>query len=131
MPRTYRAYEFTDDTPYVGRTAQIKEYLDSKFANIDIDTEKVDRTIRHSVHESLKDVDCQFCGVHKHIECAKNEIIENQGGCGGCCEMATKQDIQEAVAAINAHTDSKFDEVDIPGEFADLNELVQQIVNRG
>lgn len=135
MPRTYRAYEYDEGmTPYVGRTKQMKDYLDKKFAGVDVDTDKIDATIRVSVHESMDGINCQFCGVHNHIERAKNEIINNcDGDGGGCpcnCNLATKDDIQQAVSAINTHTDYRFDEIDFPTQFADINELVRQS-NRG
>lgn len=128
MPRTYRPYEYDYDTPYKGRTNQIEDYLDKKLSNISVDPVLIRRTIESSVHDSLGDIDCKFCSVHNHIERAKNEIIENENT--ECtCHLATKEDIANAVNQINMHTDEKFDEIDFPTQFADLNQLIANLNN--
>ena len=131
MPRTYRPYEYNYDTPYIGRTGVIENYLDKKFSSISIDTDEVKEVIETSVHDSLGNIDCKFCSVHNHIERAKNEIIENEnGGGGGCtCNLATKEDIANAVTQINSHTDEKFDEIDFLSHFSDLNQQIANLNN--
>lgn len=129
MPRTYRPYEYDYDTPYIGRTGVIESYLDKKFANISIDEDEVRCVINSAVHDSLGDIDCKFCSVHNHIERAKNEIIDSEHGGGCMCNLATKQDVANAVAQINAHTDEKFDEINFEQEFADLNAQLANLNN--
>ena len=141
MPRTYRPYEYDYDTPYVGRTEVIENYLDKKLSSIDIDTDLIKNTIETSVHDSLGNIDCKFCSVHHHIERAKDEIIEDDHHhCGCTCNLATKEDIANAVTAINTHTDDaavainthideKFDEIDFEQQFANLNEIVARLNN--
>lgn len=126
MPRTYRPYEYDYDTPYIGRTEVIEAYLDKKLSNVSVDTNLIRNTIKCSVHESLSDVDCQFCSVHKHIDRAKDEIINHEPG--GCmCHLATKEDVANAVVQINTHTDEKFQEVDFEQQFMNLNEQLARL----
>lgn len=126
MPKTYRTYDYDDNAPYVGRVTIIENYLDKKLSSISIDDEKITNTIEASITESLGDINCKFHSVHHHIEDAKNEIIENQGG--GCmCNIATKKDIADAVKNINTHVDEKFNEVDFLKQFSDLNEQIAGI----
>jgi len=130
MPRTYRPYEYDYETPYIGRTGVIESYLDKKFNNItvNIDEEKVKTVIEDAVQDSLGNIDCKFCSVHKHIDTAKDEIISHEPG--GCmCHLATKQDIANAVEQINAHTDEKFDEINFEEEFENLNEQIANLHN--
>jgi hypothetical protein len=128
MPRTYRPYEYDYDSAYVGRTGVIENYLDKKFSNISIDKNEIKETIESSVHDSLGNIDCKFCSVHNHIEKAKNEIISSETG--GCtCNLATKEDIANAVAQINTHTDEKFDEIDFDRQFSDLNQQIANLNN--
>jgi len=128
MPRTYRPYEYDYDTSYVGRTGVIENYLDKKFSGISIDKNEIKETIETSVHDSLGNIDCKFCSVHNHIEKAKNEIIS--GGSSGCtCNLATKEDVANAVTQINAHTDEKFNEIDFMQQFSDLNQQIANLNN--
>ena len=128
MPRTYRPYEYDYDSAYVGRTGVIENYLDKKFSNISVDKNEIRETIESSVHDSLGNIDCKFCSVHNHIERAKDEIIN--AGTGGCtCNLATKEDIANAVAQINTHTDEKFDEIDFDRQFSDLNQQIANLNN--
>lgn len=128
MPRTYRPYEYDYDSAYVGRTGVIENYLDKKFSNISIDKNEIKETIESSVHDSLSNIDCKFCSVHNHIEKAKDEIISSETG--GCtCNLATKEDIANAVAQINTHTDEKFDEIDFDRQFSDLNQQIANLNN--
>jgi len=128
MPRTYRPYEYDYDSAYVGRTGVIENYLDKKFSNISIDKNEIKETIESSVHDSLGNIDCKFCSVHNHIEKAKDEIISSETG--GCtCNLATKEDIANAVAQINTHTDEKFDEIDFDRQFSDLNQQIANLNN--
>lgn len=128
MPRTYRPYEYDYESSYVGRTGVIENYLDKKFSSISIDTNEIKETIETSVHDSLGNIDCKFCSVHSHIDRAKDEIINSE--IGGCtCNLATKQDIENAVAQINTHTDEKFDEIDFNRQFADLNQQIANLNN--
>ena len=128
MPRTYRPYEYNYDTSYVGRAGVIENYLDKKFAGISVDKNEIKETIETSVSESLGNIDCKFCSVHNHIERAKNEIIENTGS--GCtCNLATKEDVANAVTQINTHVDEKFNEVDFLKQFSDLNQQIAGINN--
>lgn len=128
MPRTYRPYEYDYDVPYIGRTGVIENYLDKKFAGISVDKDEIKETIETSVTESLGNIDCKFCSVHNHIDRAKNEIINNsESGC--TCNLATKEDVTNAVTQINAHVDEKFDEVDFLRQFSDLNQQIAAINN--
>lgn len=128
MAKTLRPYEYDYDTSYNGRTEVIKGYLDKKFAGIDVDTEGIKDTIEHTIDKSLGNIDCKFYSVHNHIEKAKDQIINSQGGSPGCCcELATKADIDNAVCRINSHVDEKFDEVDFIKQFSDLNEQVRKL----
>jgi len=128
MPRTYRPYEYDYDTPYYGRTTVIENYLNKKFSEISVDPDEIREVIESSVSESLGDVDCKFCSVHHHIERAKNEIIEHEG-CGCNCNLATKEDIANAVTQINTHTDEKFNDVDFLSHFEDLNQKLANLNN--
>lgn len=128
MPRTYRPYEYDYDTAYVGRTGVIENYLDKKFAGISIDKKEIRETIETSVEKSLGNIDCKFCSVHNHIEKAKNEIID-KGSSGCTCNLATKEDVANAVTQINTHVDEKFNEVDFLKQFSDLNQQIAGINN--
>lgn len=128
MSRTYRPYEYDYDTSYVGRTGVIENYLDKKFSSIDIDKKEIKETIETSVHDSLGDIDCKFCSVHNHIERAKNEIID-EGSSKCTCNLATKDDVTNAVTQINTHTDEKFNEVNFMKQFSDLNQQIANLNN--
>ena len=131
MPHTYRPYDLDYDTPFVSCKEAMKGYFDKKFDNITIDDKKIECVIRHSVRESMCDMNYQFCGVHKHIDDAKHEIIHDchRGPCGEgaeCtstpCECITKDDVREVVREV---IDYKFDEVNFPEEFINLNEEIR------
>lgn len=130
MPKTYRPYDYNYDTPYIGRTSVIENYLDKKFGNISIDKRELRHVIKSSVEESLGDVDCQFCSIHNHIERAKNEIINHEPcNCMDLSNLATKSDIENAIVRINEHTTEKFDELDFDEQFQDLNQLIANMNN--
>lgn len=112
---SYKRYDYDTDTGLITKTEQIKDYLDEKLSNISVDTDLIQTTIETSIDKSMDKIDCQFKAVNCHIENAKNEIINNS--CGTCtCNLATKEDIKNAVCQINQHTDEVF---------SDLNEQVK------
>lgn len=127
----YKRYDFDSDTPLITRDEQIQQYLDSKFASIDgVDESRVETVISNTIEKSLSDIDKDFCKVHHHIDCAKDSIEKtvidySDGGCH--CHLATKEDVCNAVRAVNKHTDSKFEEIDFPLEFANLNEQIKNL----
>ena len=128
MKQGYRRYVYKSDVGLIGRAEQIKEYLDEKFSNVSVDTDLIETTIENTINTSIDKVNCGICGINNHIECAKNEIINNMGTCKPCvCNLATKEDVQNAVKEVNAHTDEKFDEVDFIKQFSDLNEQIKNV----
>lgn len=67
--------------------------------------------IKEAVTESIEPLDGRFDEINANIENAKNEILENEGdsgGCCGCCKLATKADIQNAVNEIKNDINDKF-----------------------
>jgi outer membrane protein assembly factor BamA len=70
----YRRYSFYDDTNLIPRELQWKYYFDSKFADIDIDTEEIKETVEVTINEGL---DNKFPEIHEHIDSAKEEIAED------------------------------------------------------
>ena len=125
MRQGYRRYGYKSDVGLIGRTEQIEDYLDEKFSGVSVDTELIERTIENSMDKSMVRIDRNFCNTNAHIECAKNEIINNMGNQPCTCNLATKEDVRNAIKEINDHTDEKFDEVDFLKQFSDLNEQIR------
>lgn len=128
MPHTYRPYDYTSgDIPLITRMEQFKEILSGE---ITVDVDKT--TIKEAVSEGLGDINCQFCSVHNHIDRAKEKIIDKIEENKPCmCNLATKEDVANAVTKINKHTDEKFDEIDFLSQFENLNEKVSSLKNNG
>lgn len=125
-----REYGYLDQIPLSSRCEQIKDYLDKKIG----DTSEIKEVIKETITDSMSDYDERFCHTNCHIERAKKEIIHKieEGGSGGgcCCNLATKEDISNAIEEINEHTDSKFDEINFKQEFSDLNQQVREIKDK-
>lgn len=130
----YRAYGFREDNTLISRMEQFEDYMDKKFSGIVVDNSGIDEVVKESVEEavreSLANIDCKFGSVHKHIDCAEQNIIksvEDNSKEICTCHMATKEDICHAVNRINHHIDEKFDEVDFLKQFSDLNEEIRNL----
>lgn len=110
----YRGWKFRDKVPLIPRDQQWKNYFDGKFGDIDIDIDsnEIKETIENTLNSSL---DCKFCGVHNHIEEAKEHL---------CCDIChAKKDIKE-------HIDNKFDEINFEEQFSNLNEQAETIIQK-
>lgn len=126
-----REYGYFDQIPLSSRCEQIKDYLDKKIG----DVSDIREVIKDTITDSMSDYDEKFCHTNCHIERAKKEIIHKIDDCGHCdsgccCELATKEDISNAIEEINEHTDCKFDEINFKQEFHDLNEQIREINNK-
>lgn len=81
MINDIRIYNYDDNEPLITRMTQIKQYLDGKFAHIDVDVD--------------------LSGVKKDIRDSKNEIIEKIETSKPSTEnLATKEDIAKSEEAI-------------------------------
>lgn len=131
----YKEYGFNDKVPLIDKCSQMYNYFESKFNGIgSVDTQLIETTIENTIDNSMNEVNCKLCGINRHIEDAKQEIIEEvhnidiETPC--MCNIATKDDIRKAVEDINTHTDEKFKEIDFEKEFGDLNQQVLEIINK-
>lgn len=122
--QNYKRYDYNSDVGIVTRDEQIKEYLDKKFSSIDVDV-NVDMS---GVEEKIEKLEHGLGKTNCHIECAKNEIINNSSCCSPCqTNTITKDDITNAINEINSHTDDKFNEIDFEKQFSDLNEQIKNL----
>lgn len=108
----YRRYKFFDKVPLISCKDQMKEYFDSKFGNISVDTNEVKEVIENTLDKGL---DCKLNKVHKHIEDAKEHLC-----CDICC---SKNDIKK-------HIDDKIDPIHFQEQFSNLNEQVDLILQK-
>ena len=88
----------------------------------------IESTVKESVSESLQDIDEQFDKVNSNIHTAEaniiHEIIENKP----ClCNLATKQDIADAVEEINTHTTRELESYNVNEQSTNLNEEIRKI----
>ena len=105
----YRGWRFRDKVPLIPRDQQWFSYFDTKFANINVDSNEIKQTIKCTLEGEL-------CHVHQHIDEAK---------CHLCCK------INSAKNCINQHIDEKIEPiVHFEENFSDLNEQVQQILDK-
>ncbi|MBP5456803.1 MAG: hypothetical protein J6Y37_09900 [Paludibacteraceae bacterium] len=111
MPATYRPYGFCDDAPYNSRMSIFMKYM--KNGDCACDEDDIKETITTAVESSLSGVNDEFARLHNHIDCAKCCIINH---------TANKSDVTAAAEGIKAHIDGKFDEIDFPANFSNLNE---------
>lgn len=118
----YKRYGYGDDTPIINKDAQWKEYFDSKFGGIN-NTEDIDIAIKNSIDASMEHIHSDICRINCNVNHSKCEIIDEihniQTPC--LCNVATKEDIQNAVKEINSFTEAKFE------SFEDLNQMVREI----
>lgn len=108
----YRGWRYLDKTPLIPRDVQWKYYFDEKFGSINVDTDEIKETIETSLDEGL---DGKLAKVHKHIEDAKEHLC-----CDICC---SKNDIKR-------HIDDKIDPIHFEEQFSNLNEQVNEILNK-
>lgn len=94
----------------------------------------IDKTvIQNAVTEAIDPLNDKFDEVNGHIDTAKEEILENCSGgsdddcCCGCCNVATKCDLRNAVNTINAHIDEKLESYDFDAKFENLNEQINEL----
>lgn len=125
-----REYGYMADISLSSRCDQIKDYLDEKLGS----TSKITDTIKETIIDSMSTYDEKFSYTNTHIEDAKNEIVNvidcHGSGSGCCCQLATKDDVNNAIEKINEHTDHKFDEINFIQQFSDLNQQVKEINNK-
>ena len=139
----YRGWLFRDKVPLITKDKMWKKYFDTKFGDIDIDvdsmteeikdtvettienglnngldtmTEQVKETVETTIENSLNTgFESKLCGVHKHIEDAKNHI---------CCDIChAKKDIKQ-------HVNNKFEAINFEEQFSNLNEQAEIIINK-
>lgn len=116
----YNLYGFDSKTPIL---IPLKQVID-----VEVDMNAIKDAVKEGIAES--DIDNNNCDCHKHIHCATEKIINEIHKNKQCmCNIATKQDIKNAVEAINNHTDEKFDEVDFAKHFDDLNQQIMNLKN--
>lgn len=116
----YKEYGFAEGVPFKGHgpcdCGETKELIMEAFNEIMQTNERNDNRLA--------------C----HINCAKNQIIEeiHTHAVDHCTlhHLATKDDVRKAVEEVNIHTDEKFDEVDFEGQLSDLNEQVRTLIGR-
>lgn len=117
----YRVYGY-GPTPVnmVNRVDQIKNYLDDKFDNIDVnvDTDAMASAITTSLECVIARINDKLDKTNEHIENVKHEIVANIHG-QKPCGFVTKEDVQCAIETINANTDERFE---------DLNEQVKKFM---
>lgn len=138
MHNDIRVYNYDDNEPLITRMAQIKSYLDKKFAESQT---KVDFS---EVHEHLNQVDEDVKAIHfdvdlsevnQNIEKAKNEVISNTESCKEeiiekiedskpcLCKLATKEDVCHIITHIENSKKEIIEEID--EKFVNLNDLVK------
>lgn len=137
----YRKYKFCDIVPLIPKENQWKEYLDSKFDNIDIDvnidtdgmTEKIENTINSNTENITKRIDeakeevkevvnDQTNVINKAKESVEYKIdtAKDDINCNICC---TSKEIKK-------HIDDKIDPIKFEEKFSNLNEQVSEILNK-
>ena len=107
----YHLYGYPNEVPLITKMEQFEDMFGNIEVDVDIDYDLIEETIKEAVAESCHPCDCDDCNP-----CPQP--------C--CCELATKEDICRAVCQINHHIDTKFEEIDFPSMFEDLNEQVRQ-----
>lgn len=120
----YRRYGFRSNVPLISTRDQWMSYFDDRFENIDTTCEcecncdggcgcdDIKEAITEAINENL---DEKFCHVHHHIEDAKEQI-----SCKVCC----------AKKAIIKHIDDTVETINFAQNFSDLNEQVQEILEK-
>lgn len=144
MKRSYKIYNFAEDNSIITRTEQIKDYIDVKIKDIDINEEEIaesiketidkvidesfkeniETNIKETITESLSGVDDQLTQIND----ATNSIIEKVDTQTELIEnVATKDDVVNATDKINTHTTNLFNEIDFNSKFSDLNEQIKNL----
>ena len=120
----YNTYDFNPDTPFI----PISGDCTCNCGDVIVDVDGIMEAIEDAKNEVKEQLQEQFKDTNKHIHCSTEHIID-MIPC--MCNVATKQDIQNAVDKVNQHTDSKFDEVDFIKNFTDLNNEIKKLNKNG
>lgn len=137
MLNDIRIYNYNDDQPLISRTVQIQEYLDKKFADIQVDVDlsevenKIDNvndnitTINNNISDKINGSTVEIKAAIEESTTTITEAIEESSPC--LCHMATKEDISNAKTEIISKIDENKDLIikEIDDKFVDLNELVK------
>jgi len=94
------------------------------------DSAEIEEAVTNAIMNIMPTIENNFITVNEHIDDAKEEILDADCNCGGCCDDGcgiTKCDLCRVVEKINEHIDSKFEEVDFLGHFEDLNEQIRNL----
>lgn len=126
MINDIRIYNYHDDSPLINRTTQVKEYLDKKLSNVQVNVDfteveekisDVKETMDGKLTEVKETMVADFTEVKDVISDSTNDIKEAIEDAKPClCNLATKEDVCKAKCAIIKEIDEKF---------VDLNELVK------
>ena len=113
----YHRYDFDDGVPFkVSRNA----------CDCNSSMAEVKEMIEEAINRNNQ-VSCQ-------LNCATNHIIDeiHAHALKPCFvqQIATKDDVAQAVQDVNKFTNNKFEEVDFEGQFSDLNEQVRQLIGK-
>lgn len=120
----YNTYDFNPDTPFI----PISGDCTCNCGDVIVDVDGIMEAIEDAKNEVKEQLQEQFKDTNRHIHCSTEHIID-MIPC--MCNVATKQDIQNAVDKVNHHTDSKFDEVDFIKNFTDLNNEIKKLNKNG
>ena len=120
----YNTYDFNPDTPFI----PINGDCTCNCGDVIVDVDGIMEAIEDAKNEVKEQLQEQFKDTNRHIHCSTEHIID-MIPC--MCNVATKQDIQNAVDKVNQHTDSKFDEVDFIKNFTDLNNDIKKLNKNG
>lgn len=120
----YNTYDFNPDTPFI----PISGDCTCNCGDVIVDVDGIMEAIEDAKNEVKEQLQEQFKDTNRHIHCSTEHIID-MIPC--MCNVATKQDIQNAVDKVNQHTDSKFDEVDFIKNFTDLNNEIKKLNKNG
>lgn len=129
----YRKYKFCDNVPLIPKENQWKEYLDSKFDDIDIDididtddmSEKIEIISKH-IDEVKKEVteivSNQTDVINKAKESVEYKIdtAKDNINCNICC----------TAKGIKKHIVNKIDSFKFEEKFSNLNDQVSEIINK-
>lgn len=120
---TYNTYDFNPETPFI----PLKGCECECDCNVDIDVS----TIVDAINDNLCN---KFSQTNHHIEHSTERIIDEirDNKTEIClCNVASKEDIKNAINEINEHTDEKFNEIDFINQFENLNNQLNSIIKNG
>lgn len=112
----YNTYDFDPDTSFIPLKCNCK---------VDVDLS----SITEAINEKLCN---NFCQTNHNIKHSTDKIIKEirDNKTEIClCNIASKEDIKNAVNKINEHIDEKFDEIDFMNQFENLNNQINNIKN--